>query len=119
MAEIEIALAVERADDLALALAVSGDRDGEFADAAQPVEIHHIAQQWFDLHLVEIEIRLDRRRRGAAIEHHLALAGALIERELRQIGLKPPVLQMKRKRAVADLDLAVLQAAGAQVEIGI
>src|SRR5260221_11798655 len=87
--------------------------------AAQPVEIHYVVQERRGLYLGEVEIRLQGRNRGGAVEPHAALARSFIELHLQQVGGELAVRELQRERALADRDLLEDEAPDRKGETGV
>src|SRR3546814_18343513 len=66
-----------------------------------------------------VEVGGDGGLAAAAVDHHLAGAGALVELHLRQIRRQLAVLQHNRQAALADLHVPALDDAGLDREVGI
>ena len=117
--DVEVALAVERADERALRFAFAGKRHLDAAPAGEPIEIDRIHQHLLHLDAGHSGGERERGLGAAAVEAHGRLAATAVCRELRQVGREMAVLEAERHRALVDLDLAELDRARRELEVDI
>src|SRR3546814_3139435 len=92
------AVAGEVADQLALAGTGGPHRQLALGGAEDAVELGEVVQERAGLEVREVEVGGDGGLAAAAVDHHLAGAGALVELHLRQIRRQLAVLDRKSTR---------------------